>query len=62
MIDDVEQGKAKIGFSRTVGAIYNTIFNDIILDGIQIEFIIAVTSQVQLNCILKPTEIILRQN
>ena len=46
MIHYVEDGKAKISLARTVGAIDDAILNNVILNGIRTEIIVAVPCQV----------------
>lgn len=57
MIDDIKDGKAKICFSRAIGAIDNTILNDIIFDCIEVKTEITVLSEIQFYLLLEPTEI-----
>jgi hypothetical protein len=61
MIDNVKNRKAEISLSRAVGAIDNTILNDIIFDGIQVKTKIAVPGEVQLNLFLESPEIFYRK-
>ena len=57
VIYNVKYCKAEIRLPRSIRAIDNTILNDIVLDGIQIEFIVAVPCEVQLNLLPKSPEI-----
>lgn len=57
MVHNVEDGQAEIGLSGTIGTIDDAILNDVILNGIRAEIIVAMPCQVQLYFISKTPEI-----
>ena len=57
VVNNVKYSEAEIGLTGTIGAIYDTVLDDIILNSVQIEIIIAVPGEVQLNLIRESTEI-----
>ena len=57
VIDDIENGKAEIGFPGSVGTVDNAVLDDVVLDGVGAEIIVAVTGQVQLDFFGEASEI-----